>query len=534
MSLTLDGACCFRISHGYMKIKFLLTSLIVAATFITSNAEAVQIQILHTNDTHSYLDNATHNKNVGGSARLKSLIDIYRAQATANGLKTFVVDSGDFLEGNIYYMAGDGKRSFDVHNEIGYDMGILGNHDYQMGSEELNKILGDMDLKFDLLVANLNTEKKYEHIRNKVKPYKEVEVDGVKIAFLGLTTDEILYRWRLTAGAISKPIDVAQEYENKLKNRGNDFIIALTHIGVVRDVKLAEKTKYIDLIVGGHSHTALFEPVYGVNKNDVRVPIVQAGQHTEFLGRLVVDLKKGRPLKVVKYELIPVTLNSSEADQGIKELVAQADTELDISYGKEWLEEKIGYSDLKPKDEQGARKWSYFIADALKEKTNADIAIHSPDMNGSNYPVGDITRRTVINSIPRVFEMTQKYGWDIYTTRIKGAWLRLTIDALSYVGQPLSFSGLKMEYERGPLGFKIRHVTINGKKINPFKTYTVAFTEGIIRGANGIDPRTVAILRNPKNTGFKIWATLEEKIKATKEPISSIVEDGHTTLWPNK
>ena len=515
-----------------MKIRNFFITLFILTTFIISKAHAVQIQILHTNDTHSYLDNSTHSKVSGGAARLKTLIESYRAQATAAGLKTFVVDSGDFLEGNIYYMAGDGKRSFDIHNEMGYDMGILGNHDYQMGSQELNKILGDMDLKFDLLVANINAKKEFDNIRNKVKPFKEVEVDGVKIAFLGLTTDEILYKWRLTPGAISKPIDVAKDYEVRLKNRGNDFIIALTHIGVLRDVKLVEKTKYIDLVVGGHSHTALFEPVFAENKNKKSVAIVQAGQHTEYLGRLVVDLIKGKSLKIISYELLPVVVNSSEADARMKELVLQADSELDISYGKEWLEEKIGFSDLKPKDDQGARKWSYFITDALKEKTNADIAIHSPDMNGSNYPVGDITRRTVVNSIPRVFEMTQKYGWDIYTTKIRGAWLRLTFDALSYVGQPLSFSGLKMEYERGPFGFKIRHITINGKKLNPFKNYTVAFTEGIIRGANGIDPRTVAILRNPKNTNFKIWATLEEKIK--KDSIIDVSEDDHTTVWPNK
>lgn len=518
-----------------MKKLILTTTFSFLSLFIAGNAHAVQLQILHTNDTHSYLDHATHNTNVGGAARLKALIDVYKKQATQKGLRTVVVDSGDFLEGNIYYMAGDGKRSFEVHNEMGYDMGTLGNHDYQMGSDELNKILGEMDLKFDLLVANLKAEKQYEHIRNKVKPYKEVEIDGLKVAFLGLTTDEILYRWRLTTGAISRPIEAAQDYEIKLKNRNNDFIIALTHIGVLNDVKLVEKTRYIDLIVGGHSHTALFQPLYAINKDKTRVPIVQAGQHTEYLGRLVVDMQKGKQLKVISYELIPVTLSSSEADQPMKELVKQADTELDAAYGSEWLNEKIGYSDLQPKDEQGARKWAYFITDALKEKTGADIAIHSPDMNGSNYPVGDINRRTIVNSIPRVFEMSQKYGWDIYTTRIKGAWLRLTIDALSYVGQPLTFSGLKMEYERGPFGFKIKHVTINGKKINPFKTYTVAFTEGIIRGAEGIDPRTVAILRNPKNTGFKIWATLEDKVKNLEKPMSSYCEDeGHTIVWPNK
>lgn len=513
-----------------MNIKFL--TLILA--LFAARSHAVELQILHTNDTHSYLDNATHNKNVGGAARLKTLINLYKKQASEKGLKTLVVDSGDFLEGNIYYMAADGKRSFEVQNEMGYDMGTLGNHDYQMGSEELNKILGDMDLKFNLLVANLKAEKKYENIRNKVQPYKEIEIDGLKVAFLGLTTDEILYKWRLTTGSILNPIEAAQEYEIKLKNRGNDFIIALTHIGVLRDVKLAEKTRYIDLIVGGHSHTALFQPVYAINKDKGRVPIVQAGQHTEYLGRLVVDMVKGKQIRVISYELIPVTIDSSIADQGMKELVKQADTELDASYGKEWLEEKIGFSDLQPKDEHGARKWAYFITDALKEKTGADIAIHSPDMNGSNYPVGDISRRTVVNSIPRVFEMSQKFGWDIYTTKIKGAWLRITIDALSYIGQPLTFSGLKMEYERGPFGFKIRKVTINGKKINPVKTYTVAFTEGIIRGAQGIDPRTIAILRNPVNTGFKIWATLEEKIKTSKESISKIGEEGHTTMWPKK
>ena len=294
-------------------MQFLTTSILLAITLFGTPAHAVRLQILHTNDTHSYLDSATHNKNVGGAARLKSLIDFHKKQAAEKGLDTIVVDSGDFLEGNIYYMAHDGKRSFEVHNEMGYDMGTLGNHDYQMGSDELNKILGDMDLKFSLLVANLKAEKKYEHIRNKIQPYKEIELGGLKIAFLGLTTDEILYRWRLTTGAISNPIEAGQEYEKKLKNRGNDFIIALTHIGVLRDVKLAEKTRYIDLIVGGHSHTALFEPVYAINKDKGRVPIVQAGQHTEFLGKLVVDMQKGKQIRVVSYELLPVTMQTSNS-----------------------------------------------------------------------------------------------------------------------------------------------------------------------------------------------------------------------------
>jgi 5'-nucleotidase/UDP-sugar diphosphatase len=507
------------------------TALLLMKPFV---ANATIVQILHTNDTHSYLDNSTHSTTKGGAARLKTLIDLYKNKMKEEGVQTITVDAGDFLEGNIYFMAENGKKSFEVHNEMGYDIGILGNHDYQMGSDDLNKILGDIDLKFSLLVANLNPAHKFKNIQEKVKPYKEIEIDGIKIAFLGLTTDEILYKWRLFSGAIISPIATAQVYEDILRNRKNDFIIALTHIGVMKDIKLAEATSKVDLIIGGHSHTALFEPTYGVNRNQKRIPIVQAGQHTEFLGRLVLDLQKGKPLKIVSYELIPVEIEASELNANIKTMVEQADQDLEVQYGKDWLNEKIGKSDLKVDDKLGTRKWAYYICDTMREKTGADIAIHSPDMNGANFPVGDITRRSILNSIPRVFELSQKFGWEIYTTKIKGSWLRLTLDALSYIGEPIVFSGIKMEYERGPFGFKIRHVTVNGKNINPFKTYTVAFTEGIVRGAEGIDPRTVTILRNPKNTGYKIWATLEDRISNKPESISNISELDHTFLIPRR
>lgn len=503
----------------------------IVAFLVPAISSAKLVQILHTNDNHSYLDNSTHSKTRGGAARLKAMIDEYKSEAHAEGVKTLVVDAGDFLEGNVYFMADSGRKSFQVHNEMGYDIGTLGNHDYQMGSNELDKILGEVELKFTIIAANLNVSSKYINIKEKIKPYSEIVIDGIKIGILGLTTNEILYKWRLLGGAITSPIEAAQKYEDGLKAR-NDFVIALTHLGVLKDIKLAEKTKHIDLIIGGHSHTALYEPAYGINKLKRKIPIVQAGMHTEYLGRLILDLEKNKPLKIVSYDLIPVRIADQKIDANMTELVREADQMLDTYYGPSWLSLKIGYSDLKAGDALGTRKWAYFIADAMKEKTGADIAIHSPDMNGENFPVGEISRRTVLNSIPRVFDVDQKFGWDIYTTKIKGAWLRMTMNGLSYVGKPLTFSGMKMEYSRGPLGFTIKQITINGKKVNPFKTYTVAFTEGIVKGAQGIDPRTIAILRNPHNTNFKIWATLEDKIKRTTS-ISKICDEDHTILYPN-
>jgi 2',3'-cyclic-nucleotide 2'-phosphodiesterase (5'-nucleotidase family) len=149
-----------------MKTSKLITilSVLLLALLLSSETEAKLVQILHTNDTHSYLDNSTHNTLQGGAARLKTMIDTYKKKMADEGTETLVLDAGDFLEGNLYYMAKNGRKSFEVHNEIGYDAGTLGNHDYLMGSAELDKILGELDLKFSLVVANLEADKKYKNI----------------------------------------------------------------------------------------------------------------------------------------------------------------------------------------------------------------------------------------------------------------------------------------------------------------------------------------------------------------------------------
>jgi 5'-nucleotidase/UDP-sugar diphosphatase len=172
----------------------------------------------------------------------------------------------------------------------------------------------------------------------------------------------------------------------------------------------------------------------------------------------------------------------------------------------------------------------------MKEKAKADIAIHTPFMNGEDFPTGNVSRRDLFNSIPRVFDLTEKFGWTIYTTKIKGIWLHLVFEALTHFGQPLTFSGITMEYKKTEHGIKSKRLLVNGKSINPYKYYTVAFTEGIVRGAEGVSPYTTAILRSPKNTKFKIWNTLEEKVAQSVGTLSlnAISEENHLLIMPNQ
>ena len=171
----------------------------------------------------------------------------------------------------------------------------------------------------------------------------------------------------------------------------------------------------------------------------------------------------------------------------------------------------------------------------MKEKAHTDIAIHTPLMSGENFPVGEITRRDLFNSIPRVFDLSEKFGWTIYTTQIKGMWLRLVFETLMHFGQPLTFSGITMEIEKNNLGLNYKSIRINGEPVNPFKYYSVAFTEGIVRGAAGVSSHTANILHNPQNTNFLIWNTLEEKVveNGNRLSLNKVNEENHFLLMPN-
>ncbi len=499
---------------------------------VSLNSMAVRIQVLHTNDTHAYLDKSTHEINRGGSARLKALMDYYEDRATNEGIKTFKVDAGDFSEGNMYYLADRARSVFNIHgNEMGYDVGILGNHDYLMGTNELNEILRDVDMKMNLVTANISVPNQFKGIKDHVKPYVEFDVDGVKLAFYGLTTNEIFYKWRLYNGDIKAPKKVAKKIEKELKERGNDFIFAVTHIGLLRDMDLANSTKYTDVIVGGHSHTALYEARYVKNKSGRRVPIVQAGNHMEYLGRLVLDLEPGQEAKVVSYELVPVKYEMQ--DENVAELVKEADEDLHSQYGETWLNEVVGSSDLKKDDVKGSKKWAAFIADTMREVALADVAIHVHSMNGENYPIGKVTRRDLYNSIPRTFDLDEKYGWAVYTTEVKGYWIKILFEILMKFGQPLNFSGVEMTTIKTPLGLKVKEARINGEKIKPMKNYRVAFTEGIVRGALGIGKFTLAILQKPKRTENLIWDSLERKIGQDRKINLKAIDIDHNKTFFN-
>lgn len=505
-----------------MRLPQLLLS-IVAFFLFSTNSKAKVIQLLHTNDLHSYFSHFDHNPNVGGAGTLKNFISHLKDQAAMHQMPTLALDAGDFSEGQLYYMANKGRESFQTFGEIGFQAAAIGNHDYLMGSIELDNLLGEIQMPTTLLAANWQADDKYQNIKRAIRPYKIFNLDGVKVAVIGLTTNDILYKWRLDGIQITSEIDAAAHYSALLRAQGADIIIALTHMGVEKDKLLAMAVPELDMIVGGHSHTILEHPLL-VAHPDKSIPIVQAGFHGEFLGRALLSFNRDHDQKghveLLDWKLLTVEKKLWGEDPTITRQLGLMDQALYQLYGQDWLDgEILGYSTLAPiyvSDQ--SLVWGHVIADAMRIEAKAKMAVHTLALSGNDYPLGPITRRKIFNSNPRVFEFDRKEGHDVYSALVPGPIIASVIRAVLAFNIPLFFSGVSFEYKLDKKGHvkKVKHILIDGKPVKLFKLYRVAFSESIVRGGLSISSLSKIILRDPTRLPVSMWKAIENLVKAKK------------------
>ena len=230
----------------------LLWCLFLLCTSLT--AHAVRVQILHTNDLHSHLEGA---HGIGGYAQLATLIRTLKERAQAQGMETLVLDGGDFGEGSSFFFAHEGLTALRMLDELAIDVTVIGNHDLLQGGEELALLLRRAGLKAQVVSANIE-DRFLNETHGLVKPMVVKSVAGLKIGIAGLTTSEPHYQYAIrSSGKVRDPLKEVGRVERLAKDAGVDFLIALTHIGSPRDVKLAERSRSIGLIVGAHSHERL-------------------------------------------------------------------------------------------------------------------------------------------------------------------------------------------------------------------------------------------------------------------------------------
>lgn len=278
-------------------MKRILTILTIAvAVTLTAAAKGRQLLILHTNDTHSCV--LPLNPNLadtmlagrGGFLRRAAMIDQMRKED-----KDLLLDSGDFSQGSPYYTMFKGDVETELMNIMGYDAATIGNHEFDFGLENMARIF--RKAKFPIVCANYDFTGTV--VEGLVKPYVIIKRKGVRIGIFGLSPklDGLVMASTCAGVRYSDPIKTANAVADKLKSEEKcDVVICLSHLGWdeagLNDMEMMAKTRNIDLVLGGHSHS-YFKTLNHVRNLDGKdVPNDQNGKHGIFVGKITLSLEK--------------------------------------------------------------------------------------------------------------------------------------------------------------------------------------------------------------------------------------------------
>lgn len=507
-----------------------------------SVTQAAPLWIVHTNDLHSHFRGVYNEKleKLGGYSKLSTIIKSVQAQAKRESIPLLTLDAGDFSEGGLYYLANQGQNSFSILNQFNFDAVVIGNHDYLMGAEKLDEILQKTEMNYPLLGANFEIKYKMPGIDQKMKPYtilnrclkfeEESTCKNYRIAIIGLTTDEALYKWRIkNYGDIVSPIKKANQVAKMLveKNKA-DLIIALTHIGDKEDRELAKKSRYIDLIIGGHSHTYVNPTIKDdgiiINQRGIEVPIAQAGEHGKHAGIIQIDIKdipreaKKRKRKksnktkveVVKYQLIDIKGNIPK-DPKTLAAVEEAEEAIERDYPE--INQVIAKTEVPLfSGKEEISKIDKLYVDAMRESVGADIAINSHEFMGPLVPPGDITQGDLFTLYPRMFEFKYNKGWSVVNVKVRGFMVKLVLKLAQRFGLPFIVSGLEYQYKENKDKKLIKTILKDGKKLKAFKLYSIAMPEGLVRGGRAITKIFNLFFKKPQFKENTIWELAEQKI----------------------
>ena len=275
--------------------------------------EIAKITILHTNDVHSHIDPFPDNDpkypGMGGVARRAEIIRKIRQEEK----NVLLLDAGDVFQGTPYFNQYGGELELKLMSMMGYDAGTIGNHDFDNGLEGFSKMFPFAQFPF----INCNYDFNNTPLKGKTLPYKVFVKDDIRIGVfgIGIELEGLVGKKNYGDTVYLDPLAKAAEYTHLLKHEEKcDLVICLSHLGFryddkkVSDMVLAKKSKNIDLIIGGHTHTFLDKPAVILNRDGQQCLVAQVGWAGIKLGRVDFYFEKNSRKK--SYESASVKISN--------------------------------------------------------------------------------------------------------------------------------------------------------------------------------------------------------------------------------
>ena len=391
-------------------MKKLLCSLFALSAVSTAMAQEVNIKLLGTSDVHGRIVPWSYGADVEDKSGSYAQIATYVKDVRKNNKNVVLVDVGDAIQDNQVDVFAKDKKYYKDHpipkvlNEMNYDIFVLGNHEFNFGMKALDEIL--KDIKAKKLTANFYHKK---NDKRYIDATTIIEKDGVKLGIIGLSTP-MSAKFEEDTGNLkdmkfTSPTEEARTQVEKLKAKGVDAIIAVTHMGIdnennipdtgMRDVINA--VDGIDVVIAGHMHKDV--PSETIKNTLITEPHRYGTVVSEV--DLTFDINDKKEVKLVKKESKTVPVKALEADKKIVEIYKPYHEKLrelnNVVIGQtanEMVpqETKHGVSAAFSKD----TGLSSFINDVEQHYSGADVVTFSFDHQKARMDKGDIKKKDII------------------------------------------------------------------------------------------------------------------------------------------
>lgn len=419
-----------------------------------SRPRPVRLTVLHWNDFHAqntpreWVNDEGDTVLVGGAAAMAAYLEHYRGALAP----TLELNAGDDYQGTPISSFTEGRSQVELLDLLRPDAFAIGNHEFDYGVEAL--LDGMSNATFPRLLANVVREED----GGLIFPADTVlEAGGVRIGVVGVVTarlKEVTTRQATEGLRVLPPEEAVRRSLDRLEPI-SDIQVCLSHLGVDADSVLAEEIgPRLELIIGGHSHTALFKPKW-VNG----VPILQAGAKGAFLGvaELEVDTARNR-LFSLQAHLERVLPDRFGEDSTVAVVVGRQERrvarELDIVVGRVAVDLTRRYD--------GESSLGNWVTDAFREETGADIACINSGGLRKNLSSGPLTAREIFEVSP--------FGNQMVRFRVTGRELKeFALHQAAHPGSTLQLSGMKYHARDGELV----SLVVDGEPVEPERSYSI-------------------------------------------------------------
>ncbi|MDQ4123502.1 MAG: bifunctional metallophosphatase/5'-nucleotidase [Acidobacteriota bacterium] len=448
-------------------------------------AQTKDVTILYTNDFHSAFDPIPAywlegSPKLGGAAQLTTYINQIRAREKA----VFLFDTGDMFTGQLSFLT-KGEALMEMMMSMKYDAMAIGNHEFDYGADNFEKQMNRVP--FPILGANIF----YKGTKNRYsRPYTIIEKDGMRlgvIGIIGIDARSVALPSGITHLDFADPIPIVRESVKELKPHV-DLIVVLAHQGKTgpmqtdaenrpevqrdfdEDIRLTTEVEGIDVFVGGHAHRGIEKPFVNPKTGTL---IVQTYGYGTRLGYLKLKLD-GKKVVSHQGELLKVWSDKFKPDEEVARKIAHYKklTAPQIGVVQGVLKNRL------VRDYNRESSLGNFVADVLREVTNADVGMTNAGGLRADLPAGEVTNGDVYDALPFVNSLV--------ICEMTGRQIKEVLEqGFSLERGMIQVSGLMAKYDLSkPIGSRLVSLEINGKTADEAKVYRIATNSFVAQGGD--------------------------------------------------